>query len=78
MPQFILSVPQWPKSKIFNLLINTYTYFYSVDKVSIPLNTNSKFVATETWLIKVTLYGLYLIKQSECALVATAVSNIDF
>lgn len=57
---------------------NFNTEFRSVDKVSIPLNTNSKFVATETWLVKVTLYGLYLIKQSECALVATATDSHSF
>ncbi|XP_028165991.1 E3 ubiquitin-protein ligase TM129 [Ostrinia furnacalis] len=46
--------------------------FRGVDKVSIPLTATSKFVATETWLIKVTQYNLHIIKQTECSLVATS------
>ncbi|KAI5643588.1 putative transmembrane protein precursor domain-containing protein [Phthorimaea operculella] len=54
---------------------NLNTEFRSVDKVSIPLGATSKFVATETWLIKVTQYNLNVIKQSDCALVATATDS---
>ncbi|RVE41845.1 hypothetical protein evm_013510 [Chilo suppressalis] len=46
--------------------------FRSVDKVSLQLTATSKFVATETWLIKVSQYKLNVVKQDECALVATA------
>ncbi|XP_045459913.1 E3 ubiquitin-protein ligase TM129 [Melitaea cinxia] len=48
------------------------TQFRSVDKVSIPLSATSKFVVTQIWLIKLTQYGLNLVKQSDCTLVATA------
>lgn len=47
------------------------TEFRGVDKVSLPLTATSKLVATETWLIKVTSYNLFIIKQSDCGLVAT-------
>uniref|UniRef100_A0A1E1W5E3 Uncharacterized protein n=1 Tax=Pectinophora gossypiella TaxID=13191 RepID=A0A1E1W5E3_PECGO len=52
-------------------------YCSSVDKVSVPLGATSKFVATETWLIKVTQYTLDIVKQTDCALVATATDSHD-
>ncbi|KAI8439875.1 hypothetical protein MSG28_001343 [Choristoneura fumiferana] len=47
------------------------TEFRGVDKVSVPLTATSKLIATETWLIKVSSYSLNIVKQSDCALVAT-------
>ncbi|CAG5019074.1 unnamed protein product [Parnassius apollo] len=49
--------------------------FRSVDKVCIPLTATSKFVATETWLIRVTQYGMNAVKQRDCSLVATATDS---
>lgn len=46
--------------------------FRGVDKVSIQLTATSKFVATETWLIKVSQYSVNIVKQEDCSLVATA------
>ncbi|XP_031763424.2 E3 ubiquitin-protein ligase TM129 isoform X2 [Galleria mellonella] len=48
---------------------------FGVDKVSVPLTATSKFVATETWLIKVSQYKLNIVKQEDCTLVATATDN---
>ncbi|CAK1551520.1 unnamed protein product [Leptosia nina] len=45
--------------------------FRGVDKVSIPLNATNKVIATQTWLIKVSQYNINIIKQADCALVAT-------
>ncbi|KAM3958220.1 E3 ubiquitin-protein ligase TM129 [Aphomia sociella] len=49
--------------------------FRNVDKVSIPLTATSKFVATETWLIKVSQYKLDVVKQDDCTLIATATDS---
>ncbi|XP_052751298.1 E3 ubiquitin-protein ligase TM129-like [Galleria mellonella] len=49
--------------------------FRSVDKVSVPLTATSKFVATETWLIKVSQYKLNIVKQDDCTLMVTATDN---
>ncbi|XP_064074517.1 E3 ubiquitin-protein ligase TM129 [Vanessa tameamea] len=49
--------------------------FRSVDKVSITLSATSKFVVTHSWLVKVTQYGINLVKQRDCALVATATDS---
>ncbi|XP_053600604.1 uncharacterized protein LOC128669661 isoform X2 [Plodia interpunctella] len=49
--------------------------FRSVDKVSIALTATSKFVATENWLIKVSQYSVNIVKQGDCALVATATDS---
>ncbi|CAH0717492.1 unnamed protein product, partial [Brenthis ino] len=57
---------------------NFNTEYRSVDKVSIALSATSKFVATQTWLIKVTQYNVNLVKQSDCALVATATDSHNF
>ncbi|KAG6447827.1 E3 ubiquitin-protein ligase TM129 [Manduca sexta] len=51
---------------------NLNVEFRSVDKVSIPLTATSKFVATESWLIKVSQYSMNVVMQRDCALVATA------
>lgn len=49
--------------------------FRNIDKVCIPLTATSKFVATQTWLIKVTQYSLNLVQQGDCTLVATATDS---
>ncbi|CAH1634986.1 unnamed protein product [Spodoptera littoralis] len=49
--------------------------FRNVDKVSIQLNTTSRFVATENWLIKLSPYKLNVVKQGDCTLVATATDS---
>lgn len=49
--------------------------FRNVDKVSIQLTATSKFVATQMWLMKVSQYGVNIIKQSDCTLVATATDS---
>lgn len=54
---------------------NLNCQFKTVDKVSISLTATSKFVATEIWLIKVSQYSMSVVKQSDCALVATAVDS---
>ncbi|KAL4704696.1 hypothetical protein ACJJTC_011480 [Scirpophaga incertulas] len=46
--------------------------FHNVDKVSIELSTTSKFIATATWLIKVTQYKVFIMNQTDCSLVVTA------
>ncbi|XP_060800770.1 E3 ubiquitin-protein ligase TM129 [Amyelois transitella] len=51
--------------------------YRSVDKVCVALTATSKFVATENWLIKVTQYGVNLVHQNDCALVATATDSHD-
>ncbi|XP_026745061.1 E3 ubiquitin-protein ligase TM129-like [Trichoplusia ni] len=51
---------------------NLNVEFRNVDKVTIQLNSNSMFIATETWLIKVSQYSLNVLKQADCTLVATA------
>ncbi|VVC91138.1 unnamed protein product, partial [Leptidea sinapis] len=43
-----------------------------VDKVLLPLNSVSKVIATQNWLIKVTPYNVNIVKQLDCSLVATA------
>ncbi|CAG9562883.1 unnamed protein product [Danaus chrysippus] len=49
--------------------------FRSIEKVSINLTATSKFIATNSFLIKVTQYGINIVKQSDCALVATATDS---
>ncbi|KAG7305213.1 hypothetical protein JYU34_009252 [Plutella xylostella] len=49
--------------------------FRNVDKVTVHLGTNSKLVTTETWIIKVCLYSIHAIKQSDCTLVATSTDS---
>ncbi|XP_050681631.1 E3 ubiquitin-protein ligase TM129 [Leptidea sinapis] len=46
--------------------------FHRVDKVLLPLNSVSKVIATQNWLIKVTPYNVNIVKQLDCSLVATA------
>ncbi|XP_068627830.1 E3 ubiquitin-protein ligase TM129 [Battus philenor] len=51
--------------------------FRGIDKVCLPLTATSKFVATDTWLIKVTQYGMNIIKQGDCSLVATTTDSYN-
>ncbi|XP_045534020.1 E3 ubiquitin-protein ligase TM129 [Papilio machaon] len=49
--------------------------FRSVDKVCLPLTATSKLVATDTWLIRVTQYGMNAVQHGDCSLFATATDN---
>ncbi|XP_023944190.1 E3 ubiquitin-protein ligase TM129 [Bicyclus anynana] len=60
------------------LAVDINLEFRGVDKVSIQLNATNKFIATERWLIKVSQYAIYLVKQNDCALVATATDSHNF
>ncbi|CAH2208448.1 jg15683, partial [Pararge aegeria aegeria] len=54
------------------LAVDFNAEFRGVDKVSIQLTATSKFIATQTWFIKVSQYSINFVKQNDCALVATA------
>ncbi|CAH2063881.1 unnamed protein product, partial [Iphiclides podalirius] len=67
-----------PPGSDWRVVANDINIAYrSVDKVCLPLTTTSKFVATDTWLIRVTQYGINIIKQCDCSLVATATDVHD-
>ncbi|XP_050362792.1 E3 ubiquitin-protein ligase TM129 [Nymphalis io] len=54
---------------------NLNVEYASVDKVLITLSATSKLVVTYTFLVKVTQYGINLVKQRDCSLVATATDS---
>ncbi|XP_045764082.1 E3 ubiquitin-protein ligase TM129 [Maniola jurtina] len=69
-------LPYVPPGFDWRILASNFNVEYrGVDKVSIQLNATSKFIATQTWLVKVGQYGIDLVKQSDCALVATATDS---
>ncbi|XP_041973052.1 E3 ubiquitin-protein ligase TM129 [Aricia agestis] len=72
-------IPYVPEGSDWRIIaVDFNREFRSVDKISIPLSATSKFVATPTWLIKVTQYSVNAVKQEDAALVATATDSHDF
>ncbi|XP_072942265.1 E3 ubiquitin-protein ligase TM129 isoform X2 [Epargyreus clarus] len=72
-------LPYVTEGSDWRVVASDFNFEYrGVDKVVIALTATSKFIATQTWLIKVGQYSLDLAKQNECALVATATDNHAF